>query len=126
MALVAGLSASFVLKVSTSLLATLPDSRKSAGKQEIGVSFAPPTEVAVNALSAVDVRNRDNDLELHVDCPGSRGLNGSFAVDVGTAHVRLLAFEVPPEWQHTSRRVNHRGGTQSNRLRYWVTQSLGA
>jgi hypothetical protein len=126
-ALVAGLSASFVLKVPTFLLATLPDSGKNAGKQEVGVGFAPPTEVAVKAFGAIDVRNRDDDdLELHVDRPGSRRLNGSFAVHVGTAHVWLLAFEVPSEWQHTSGRVNHRRGTQSNRLRYWVMQSRGA
>jgi hypothetical protein len=80
-ALVAGLSASSDLKVPTFLLATLPDSGKSAGKQEVGVGFAPPTEVAVNALSAIDVRNRDNDLELHVDRPGSRG---SMAVSLCT------------------------------------------
>jgi hypothetical protein len=124
---VAGLSASFVLKVPTFLLATLPDSRKNAGKQEVGVSFAPPTEVAVKALSAIDVRNRDDDdLELHVDRPGSRGLHCGIAAHLSHAHVSLVAFEVPSECQHTFKRVNHRRGTQSNRLRYWVMQSRGA
>ena len=52
------------------------------------VSVEPPTQAAVKALGAFDVRNRDDDdLELHVDPPRSRGLNCSFAAHLSTAHV---------------------------------------
>ena len=58
---------------------------------EVGVE--PPTEVAVEALGAIDVRDRDDDdLELHVDRPRSRGLSCGFAAHLSTAHVRLLRF----------------------------------
>ena len=50
---------------------------------EVGVE--PPTQAAVKALGAIDVRNRDDDdLELHVDRPRSRGLDCSFAAHLGT------------------------------------------
>jgi hypothetical protein len=51
------------------------------------------TLAAVKAFGAIDVRNRDDDdLELHVDRPRSRGLDCSFATRLSTAHVELLRF----------------------------------
>ena len=53
---------------------------------EVGVQS--PTQAAVKALGAIDVRDRDDDdLELHVDPPCSWGLDCSFAVHLSTAHV---------------------------------------
>src|SRR5690348_14408534 len=47
------------------------------------VGVEPPTQVAVKALGTIDVRNRDDDdLELQVDRPRSRG----------AGHVELLRF----------------------------------
>ena len=57
------------------------------------VGVEPPTQVAVEALGAVDVRNgNDDDLELHVELPRSRGFDCSFAAHSGNAHVGLLGF----------------------------------
>jgi hypothetical protein len=58
---------------------------------EVGVE--PPTQAAIETLGAVDVRNRDDDdLEPHVDCSCSRGLDRSFAARRSAAHVQLLRF----------------------------------
>jgi hypothetical protein len=59
---------------------------KRVTPDEVGVE--PPTQVAVEALGAIDVRNRDDDdLELHVDPLRSWGLDCSFAAHLSTAHV---------------------------------------
>jgi len=77
---------------------------------EVGVE--PPTQVAVKALGAIDVRNRDDDgLELQVDRTGSRGLGCSFVTHLGTAHVTLLRL-VPQKVGRAARRT--RPGSQLN------------
>ena len=58
------------------------------------VRVEPPAEIAVKALGAIDVRDRDDDdLELHVDRPRSRALDCSIAAHLSTGHVKLLRFE---------------------------------
>ena len=53
---------------------------------EVGVE--PPAQAAVEALGAIDVRNRDDDdLELHVDLPRCRGFDCSFAAHLSHGHV---------------------------------------
>src|SRR5208337_426011 len=55
------------------------------------VGVEPPTQAAIKALGAIDVRNRDDDdLELHVDRSSSGGLDCRFAAS--TAHVELRWF----------------------------------
>ena len=50
------------------------DDPKRVTDDEVGVE--PPAQVAVEALGAIDVRNRDDDdLELHVDRPRFGGLD---------------------------------------------------
>ena len=57
---------------------------------EVGVE--PPTQVAVKALGAIDVRNGDDDdLELHVDRTSCRRLDCGVAADLNV-HVDLLWF----------------------------------
>ena len=56
---------------------------------EVGVE--PPPEARVELLRAINVRNGDDDdFELHVDRPCSRGLDCSLATHLSTAHVELL------------------------------------
>jgi len=56
---------------------------------EVGVQ--PPTQVAVKALGAIDVRNsNDDDLELHVDPLRSRRLY--LAARFGIAQAQLLGL----------------------------------
>jgi hypothetical protein len=55
------------------------------------VGVEPPARVAVEALGAFDVRNRDDgDLELHVDRPRLRGLTCWFSVNLSDGDDRLL------------------------------------
>jgi hypothetical protein len=54
------------------------DDPKIVTPGDVGVE--PPAQAAVKALGAIDVRNGDDDdLELQVDRPRSRGLDCSFA-----------------------------------------------
>ena len=74
---------------------------------EVGVE--PPAQAAVKALGAIDVRNRDDDdLELHVDRPRSRGLDCSFAAHLSIAHVGLLRFECLEMWRHERSKLGPR------------------
>jgi hypothetical protein len=67
------------------------DAPKRVTDDEVGVE--PPTQLAVEALGAIDVRYRDDDdLELHVDRLRSGGLACSFAGHLGSVHVELLRF----------------------------------
>jgi hypothetical protein len=64
---------------------------KLLADDEVGIE--PPTQIAVEPLGPINVRDRDDDhLELHVDPRRSRGLDCSFAAHLLTAHVRLLRF----------------------------------
>jgi hypothetical protein len=55
-----------------------------------GVCIPPPPEPSVEFRSASDVRHRnDDDIELHVNRPRSRGLGCRFAAGRGTAHIEF-------------------------------------
>jgi hypothetical protein len=56
------------------------------------IRIEPPSETPIKRLRALDIRNRDDDdLELEVDPPRSRGLDCSFAAHLITAHVQFLS-----------------------------------
>src|ERR1700722_4653293 len=75
------------------------DRASGAGRRELDpsiivpggvVEVKPPTQVAIESLGAIDVRDRDDDdLKLHVDRARARGLDRGFSLHFGNAHFKL-------------------------------------